>query len=116
MRPGPGITEPSLAMFERLVGNFDQRAPLAVPGLGWPMSVAHASGTTGSTTTFVLAGTLATSQSRVALRVSVRDSVIALCSEYTTPWPRRTTAPRAATAGASAGTRRPATWARRTIA
>ena len=72
---------PSSAMFERLVGNFDQRAPLAVPWFGCPMSLAHASGTTGSTTILVFAGTWSASHARVLLRVSGRESVIALCSE-----------------------------------
>jgi hypothetical protein len=49
--------------------------------LGCPTSLAHASGTTGSTTIFVFAGTWSTSHWRVALRVSASDSVIALCSE-----------------------------------
>src|SRR5919107_840592 len=64
IRPSPGRIEPSLATFERLVGNLIQRAPFEVPGYGRPMSLAHASGTTGSTTIFVFGGTFATSQAR----------------------------------------------------
>ena len=57
IRPSPGTREPSLAMFERLVGNLIQRAPFDVPAYGRPTSLAHASGTTGSTTIFVRGGT-----------------------------------------------------------
>jgi hypothetical protein len=44
IRPSPGTIDPSFATFERLVGNLIQRAPFDVPGLGRPMSLAHASG------------------------------------------------------------------------
>jgi hypothetical protein len=81
IRPGPGISEPSLAMFERDVGNFTQRLPLDVSGDGCPMSCAQPSGTTGSTTIFVFGGTCATSQARAMLRVSSRDSTWPMCSE-----------------------------------
>ena len=39
------------------MGNFDQRAPFAVPRLGVPMSLAQPSGTTGSTTILVFTRT-----------------------------------------------------------
>ena len=80
-RPSPGTRVPSLAMFERLVGNLIQRLPLDVTGDGRPTSCAQASGTTGSTTIFVRGGTFATIQSRARLRVSARDRTSPLCSE-----------------------------------
>jgi hypothetical protein len=73
IRPWPKMREPSLAMLERLVGNLTHRRPLAVSGDGWPMSVAQASGTTGSTTMRPRSGTCSTSHERVRLRVSSRD-------------------------------------------
>src|SRR3954468_15646806 len=95
IRPSPGTIEPSLATFERLVGNLIQRAPFEVPAYGRPTSLAHASGTTGSTTIFVSGGTFATSHERARLRVSGRASTSPEWIEYTTPWPRSSTAPSA---------------------
>ena len=66
---------------ERLSGNLFQRLPLRDIGDGLPMSCAHWSGTTGSTTIFVVGGTLATIQSRAMLRVSSRDRTRPECSE-----------------------------------
>src|SRR4051794_20914305 len=71
-RPSPGRIDPSLAMFDRLVGNLIHRAPFDVPGYGRPMSLAHASGTTGSTTIFVSGGTLAAIHARAGVRGSGR--------------------------------------------
>src|SRR3954449_7485845 len=95
MRPSPGTTDPSLAMFERLVGNLIHRAPLEVPAYGRPMSLAQASGTTGSTTIFVFGGTLAAIHVRARLRVSGHESTSPSWIAYTTPCPSSSTAPSA---------------------
>ena len=80
--PGGGSERPVLgSICERLSGYLLQRLPLGTSGDGLPTSCAHWSGTTGSTTIFLPAGTLSTIHLRAMLRVSSRDVTRPECSE-----------------------------------
>ena len=82
-----------------------QRAPLPVARSARPVSLAHASGTTGSITTFCPAGTFATIQSRASWRVSARASTTSLWIANTSPCAHSST-PAAAAAQAGRGAAR----------
>jgi len=68
------------------------------------MSWAQSSDTTGSITTFAPAGTCATIQARVRLRVSGRDRTTSLWTAADTLWPSISTV--TAAIATTAGTRR----------
>src|SRR5665647_2264001 len=104
--PSPATTVPSGVWFRREVENLFQRLPLlAPPGTGRPMSDAHASGTTGSTTILDFGGMWATIHARVVFRVSGRESTRPLWSEETMPCAHSASPAIAMKEGRSAGRR-----------
>ena len=117
MRPGGGSGVPSLAIVERLVGNFTQRLPLEVTIDGRAGVLRPAVGHDRLDDDLrCRTGTCSTSHWRVRLRVSSRDSTRPLCRLYTSPCPHSATVASARKVGRSAGARREAQSASSSIA
>ena len=106
LRPRPGRCR--VGSRARLVGYLIQRLPLDVTSDGSPMSCAHPSGTTGSTTIFAPARhVLDEPLARDVARVLAREDLAEVHASRRAPCTHSATATSASSAGRSAGPRAP---------